>query len=54
MNAGIAVRCFLGPLVVYFLNREVFPLPDSRTLNWETMVEYSVDIFLRGMEPEAR
>ncbi|HEV2238144.1 MAG TPA: TetR/AcrR family transcriptional regulator [Ktedonobacterales bacterium] len=54
MNARIAVRCFVGPLVVYFLNREVFPMPDSRTLDWETMVETSVDIFMCGMAVEAR
>jgi AcrR family transcriptional regulator len=54
MDARIAVRCFIGPLIAYFITREVFPLPDSRTLGWETMVETSVDIFLRGMEPEPR
>jgi AcrR family transcriptional regulator len=51
MDARIAVRCFIGPLIAYFITRELFPLPDSRTLDWETMVEYAVDIFLRGMEP---
>jgi TetR/AcrR family transcriptional regulator, mexJK operon transcriptional repressor len=51
MDPRVAVRCFIGPLIAYILTREVFVLPDSRTLAWETMVETSVDVFLRGMEP---
>jgi TetR/AcrR family transcriptional regulator, mexJK operon transcriptional repressor len=52
IDARIAVRCFIGPLIAYFMTREVFAFPDSRTLDWETMVATSVDVFLRGMEPE--
>jgi AcrR family transcriptional regulator len=54
MDARIAVRCFIGPLIAYFITREVFSLADSHTLSWETMVETSVDVFLRGMEPAPR
>jgi hypothetical protein len=50
MDPGAAMRCFVGPLLAYLLTREVFPLPDARTLHWETMVDTAVAIFLRGME----
>lgn len=49
MDSGAAARCFLGPLIVYMLTREVFVQPDAQTLNSETMVTTAVDIFLRGM-----
>lgn len=54
MNPQVAVRCFIGPLIAYLMTREVFTLPDSRSLAWQTMVESSVDVFLRGMEPDPR
>ena len=49
MDSGAAARCFLGPLIVYMLTREVFPQPDAQTLKPETMVTTAVEIFLRGM-----
>lgn len=49
MDPGAAARCFIGPLLVYVLSREVFTQPDSRTLSSETMVETTVEVFLRGM-----
>jgi AcrR family transcriptional regulator len=51
MDPWVAARCFLGPLVVYVLSREVFPQPDAQTLDAETMVAATVEVFLRGMEP---
>lgn len=51
MDPGAAARCFVGPLLVYVLTREVFAQPDSRTLAPETMVATAVDIFLAGMQP---
>jgi AcrR family transcriptional regulator len=51
MDPGAAARCFLGPLVIYILAREIFPQPDARTLDAETMVATAVEVFLRGMEP---
>jgi TetR/AcrR family transcriptional regulator, mexJK operon transcriptional repressor len=51
MDPGAATRCFIGPLIVYVLTREVFPQPDSRALAAETMVATAVDIFLEGMRP---
>lgn len=49
MDAGAAARCFIGPLVVYVLLREVFPQADSQSLDSETMVRDTIDIFLHGM-----
>ena len=54
MNPQVAVRCFIGPLIAYLITREVFSLPDSRSLEWQTMMESSVDVFLRGMAPDSR
>jgi AcrR family transcriptional regulator len=52
MDPGIAVRCFIGPFVIYLLLREVFPQPDSATLSSEAMIAGAMDNFLRGMAPE--
>jgi AcrR family transcriptional regulator len=54
MDAGAAVRCFIGPIVAFLIMREVFPMPDARTLAAETMAESAVEVFLHGMEPVAR
>jgi AcrR family transcriptional regulator len=48
MDAGAAVRCFIGPILAYIIAREVFPQADSQTLNPEMMVETLVDVFLHG------
>jgi AcrR family transcriptional regulator len=53
MEAGIAARCFMGPIVLYLLTREVFVQPDAATLAPETMVAHAVEVFLRGMAPDA-
>jgi AcrR family transcriptional regulator len=53
MDVGAAVRCFMGPLIIYILTHEVFPQPDTVTLDSRTMAETAVEIFLRGMEPAA-
>lgn len=50
MEVGAAVRCFIGPLLAFFLTREVFIQADANTLSAETMVETAVEVFLRGME----
>lgn len=52
VDPGVAVRCFIGPLLAFVVMREVFRQPDSRSLTPETMVETAIDIFLRGMEPD--
>lgn len=49
-DPGAAARCFVGPLIIYLLSREVFPQPDAQTLSLETMVATTVEVFLRGME----
>jgi AcrR family transcriptional regulator len=53
MDTAIAARCFMGPLLAYFLTREVFPQPDIANLPPEQMVENVVEVFLRGMEPRS-
>jgi AcrR family transcriptional regulator len=53
MDPGAAVRCFVGPLVLYVLSREVFVQPDTADLTPEAMVEGAVDLFMRGMAPPA-
>ncbi len=50
IDAGAAVRCFMGPMLAYAITREVFVQPDSRTLGPRTMIEAHLDVFLRGME----
>ncbi|NJP05469.1 MAG: TetR/AcrR family transcriptional regulator [Chloroflexaceae bacterium] len=50
-DPGAAARCFVGPLMIYILSREVFRQADADTLHRETMVETAVDIFLHGLEP---
>lgn len=55
MDPGAAARCFLGPLVIFLLAREVFPQQDSGALDADTMLAAAVDVFLQGMElPSAR
>lgn len=49
MDPGAAARCFVGPLVAFLLTREIFPLPDARDLSAETMINTTVEVFLRGM-----
>ena len=49
MDSGAAARCFLGPLIVFLLTREVFLQPDAPTLSKETMVKTVVEVFLVGM-----
>ena len=53
MDPGVAVRSLVGPLVIYILTRELFIQPDAITLRPEAMVAGAVDIFLRGMAPDA-
>jgi hypothetical protein len=49
----VAARCFVGPLVIYVLSREVFPQSDSSALDADTMADAAVEVFLRGMAAEA-
>lgn len=50
-DPGAAARCFIGPLVLYILSREVFVQDDADTLRPQVMVDTLVDVFLRGMDP---
>ncbi len=52
MDVGVAVRCFIGPMIAYMITRELFVQPDSQAISVDMMVEGAVDIFLRGMEVE--
>jgi AcrR family transcriptional regulator len=52
-DPGAAARCFIGPMVVFILTREVFPQADSATLEPEVMVNTLVETYLRGMAPDA-
>ena len=49
MDPGAATRCFVGPLVIFLITREIFPQADSTTLSAETMVATAIDVFLDGM-----
>ncbi len=51
MEPGIAVRLFIGPMVMFVLTREVFTQADTETLAPQTMADTLVDVFLRGMDP---
>jgi AcrR family transcriptional regulator len=48
MDAGAATRCFVGPLLLYFLTNEVIPVHDSQYLSPDTLVKTAVEVFLRG------
>jgi TetR/AcrR family transcriptional regulator, mexJK operon transcriptional repressor len=50
MEVGVAVRCFMGPLIAYVVTRELFVQPDSQAITIDMMVDGAVDVFLRGME----
>jgi AcrR family transcriptional regulator len=50
MDASAATRCFIGPLIAYFIARELFTQPDAQTLSAETMATTHVDIFLQGLQ----
>jgi AcrR family transcriptional regulator len=52
IEPGVAVRCFIGPLLAYIFTKVVFPQPDIDTLAPEAMATAAVDVFLRGMEPD--
>ena len=52
MDPGAVARCFIGPMVIFALTREVFPQADTQTLTPQAMTDTLIDIFLRGMEPE--
>lgn len=52
MDPGAAARCFVGPMVIFALTREVFPQTDSDTLAPQAMIDTLIDVFLRGMEPD--
>jgi AcrR family transcriptional regulator len=51
IEPGIAVRLFIGPMVMFVLTREVFTQADTETLAPQTMADTLVDVFLRGMDP---
>ena len=53
MDPGVAARCFVGPIIAFLLTREFFIQPDTPTLAPETMVANAVEVFLRGMAPDA-
>jgi AcrR family transcriptional regulator len=48
MDAGAAVRCFIGPLLGYMVMRDIFPQSDAKTLSSRMMVDTAIDIFLQG------
>jgi TetR/AcrR family transcriptional regulator, mexJK operon transcriptional repressor len=48
-DPGAAVRCFVGPLFLYVLSREVLQQPDALALDAETLLATTVDVFLHGM-----
>jgi AcrR family transcriptional regulator len=49
-DADIAARCFLGPLILLMLAREVFQQPDSLKLDPETYLNEHIETFLNGMK----
>jgi hypothetical protein len=47
-HPAAAARCFLGPLMAYFLARHVFSLPDEPELDGKSLLALQVRIFLEG------
>jgi hypothetical protein len=52
IDPGVAVRCFVGPLLAFIATKVLFPQPDTNSLSTETMAVTAVDVFLRGMKPD--
>lgn len=50
VDPGAAVRCFIGPLLIYILTHELFPQSDRETLSPDAMIETAVDVFMRGLQ----
>ena len=48
-DPAAAARCFLGPLIIYVLSREMLHLPDAEGLTLDTMAETCVSVFLDGL-----
>jgi TetR/AcrR family transcriptional repressor of mexJK operon len=48
MEPAVAVRCFMGPLVLYILTREVLHVPDAQGITPEQMATEAVELFLTG------
>jgi AcrR family transcriptional regulator len=53
-DAEIAARCFLGPLILLMLAREIFQQPDSLKLDPKTFLNEHIEIFLNGLKGDAR
>lgn len=49
MNVPATTRCFLGPIAAYIITSEILEFEDTNTVDRETMVSTTVDIFLGGM-----
>ncbi len=52
-DPGAAAYGFVGPLFVYVLTRDIFPLPGAAHLPPDAMVATTVETFLRGMNYRA-
>jgi AcrR family transcriptional regulator len=52
IDPAVAARCFVGPLVLHMLTRKIFHLTDASDIDAETLVNATVEIFVRGMQPE--
>lgn len=51
-DPGVAARCFMGPLVLFVLSREVLEQPDALSMDAETVLATTLEVFLRGMQPD--
>lgn len=52
-DPGAAARCFIGPMVIFALTREVFTQADTASLTPQVMIDTLVDTFMRGMSPDS-
>lgn len=52
VDVSAATRCFIGPLIAFFIAQEVFPQIDAHQLSAETMATTHVDVFLQGLQAE--
>src|SRR4051794_10498546 len=51
-DPAAAVRCFVGPLFLYLLTREILRMPDALALDVETVLTTTVDVFLHGLQAD--
>lgn len=51
-DPNIAVRCFMGPLILHVMTNRVLQITEETEIAPDALLTMTVEIFLRGMQPE--